>query len=115
MGVDWRAHPPVRLEIGPVLHPDDAVGNKVAALYGRAEVRDFVDVFAVLGSGRYNTSQLITLATAADPGFDVAMFRVALSALARIPDQALELHGLSPHEVAELRRCFHDWDVSLDR
>jgi hypothetical protein len=42
MGVDWRAHPPVRLEIGPVLHPDDAVGNKVAALYSRAEVRDFV-------------------------------------------------------------------------
>ncbi|GAA2648827.1 nucleotidyl transferase AbiEii/AbiGii toxin family protein [Nonomuraea recticatena] len=27
MGVDWRAHPPVGLEIGPVLHPDDAVGN----------------------------------------------------------------------------------------
>ncbi|WP_220449404.1 hypothetical protein [Nonomuraea longispora] len=98
-----------------MLHPDDAVGNKVAALYGRAEVRDFVDVFAVLGSGRYNTTQLMTLARAADPGFDVEMFRVALSALARIPDQALGLHGLSPQEVVNLRRCFHDWETSLDR
>jgi hypothetical protein len=32
--------------IGPVLHPDDAVANKMRALYGRAEARDFVDVDA---------------------------------------------------------------------
>ncbi|SFI84755.1 Nucleotidyl transferase AbiEii toxin, Type IV TA system [Streptosporangium canum] len=113
MGVDWRAHPPVRLEIGPVLHPDDAVGNKVAALYGRAEVRDFVDVFAVLRSGRYDSDQLIDLATCADPGFDTDMFATALSALGRIPDQALSLHGLSDEEVQELRRCFHGWERSL--
>jgi hypothetical protein len=96
MGVDWRAHPPVRLEIGPVLHPDDAVGNKVAALYSRAEVRDFVDVFAVLRSGRYGTDHLMALAAAADPGFDMEMFAATLSALARIPDQALSSWPESP-------------------
>ena len=32
MGIDWRAHPLVMLEIGAVLHPDDAVANKLAAL-----------------------------------------------------------------------------------
>lgn len=37
-----RAKPlPVLLGIGPVLHPDDAVTNKVCALYGRALARDF--------------------------------------------------------------------------
>lgn len=113
MGVDWRSHPPVRLEIGPVLHPDDAVGNKVAALYGRAEVRDFVDVFAVLRSGRYNTTQLMELAMAADPGFDTQMFRAALSALGRIPDQALSHHGLSQQEVQELRCDFQAWEATL--
>ncbi|MEU9834276.1 nucleotidyl transferase AbiEii/AbiGii toxin family protein [Streptosporangium sp. NPDC048047] len=113
MGVDWRAHPPVRLEIGPVLHPDDAVGNKVAALYGRAEVRDFVDVFAVLRSGRYTPEQLIHLATNADPGFDTGMFATALSALGRIPDEALAHHGLSDEEVRELRGRFRDWERLL--
>jgi hypothetical protein len=28
LAADWRAHSPVTLNIGPVLHPDDAVGNQ---------------------------------------------------------------------------------------
>jgi hypothetical protein len=46
-------HDPVMLEIGPVLHADDAVANMMAALYGRALARDFLDVDAILASGRY--------------------------------------------------------------
>ena len=30
LGIDWRAHPPVTLAIGPVLHPDDAVPTRSA-------------------------------------------------------------------------------------
>jgi hypothetical protein len=52
LGVDWRKNEPIRLAIGPVLHADDAVANKVCALFGRAEVRDYVDVAAILASGR---------------------------------------------------------------
>lgn len=110
LGVDWRAHPPVRLEIGPVLHRDDAVGNKVAALYGRAEVRDFVDVNAVLCSGLYTTNDLTRLASDADPGFDKAMFAAALSALRRIPDLALAHHGLTADDIAALRDRFQRWE-----
>ena len=36
LSADWRAHDPVQLDVGPVLHPDDAVANKVCALFGRA-------------------------------------------------------------------------------
>lgn len=43
LAADWRAHPPVFMEIGPVLHPDDAVANKMGALFGRAVARDFLD------------------------------------------------------------------------
>lgn len=53
LGVDWRAYPPVQLAIGPVLHPADAVANELCALFGRAEVRDYVDVYGVLEDGRY--------------------------------------------------------------
>jgi len=31
-GVDWRAHDPVQLEVGPVLALEDAVANKIGAL-----------------------------------------------------------------------------------
>ncbi|HVX43801.1 MAG TPA: nucleotidyl transferase AbiEii/AbiGii toxin family protein [Mycobacteriales bacterium] len=39
LGLDWRAHPPITLEIGPVLHADDAVANKACALFGRVPCR----------------------------------------------------------------------------
>jgi hypothetical protein len=47
LGVDWRAFPPVQLAIGPVLHPVDAAANKLCALFGRAAVRDYIDVHGV--------------------------------------------------------------------
>jgi hypothetical protein len=72
LAADWRAHPPVVLDIGPVLHPDDAVGNKMSALYGRALARDFLDIHAVLASGRYSTEQLLQLAEGATPGSTAA-------------------------------------------
>ena len=41
LGVDWRKNEPILLAVGPVLHVDDAVANKICALFGRAEVRDY--------------------------------------------------------------------------
>lgn len=58
MSADWRAHAPVMSAVGPVLHPDDAVANKMCALFGRAEARDFLDVDAALLSGRYTRQRL---------------------------------------------------------
>lgn len=64
-----------------MLHADDAVANKMAALYGRALPRDFLDVDAILASGRYSRERLLELAAAADDGFDRHMFADALGAL----------------------------------
>jgi predicted nucleotidyltransferase component of viral defense system len=61
LGVDWRKNKPVLVAVGPVLHADDAVANKVCALFGRAEVRDYVDVAAILASGRYSEQDLVRL------------------------------------------------------
>ena len=52
----------------------DAVANKVCALFGRAEVRDYVDVAAILASGRYSKEDLVRLAEEHDPGFDPSWF-----------------------------------------
>ena len=86
LSVDWRAHDPVQLAIGPVLHADDAVANKVCALFGRALPRDFLDVDAAITSGRYTREQLLELAAEADHGFDRLLFADALGALTQITD-----------------------------
>ncbi|MQA24454.1 MAG: hypothetical protein GEU94_03055 [Micromonosporaceae bacterium] len=102
LGVDWRAYPPTMLEIGPVLHSDDAVANKACALFGRGEVRDYIDVDGILRSGRYGIPQLLQLAADHDPGFDAQMFAEALLAVRRFAPAAFEPYGLSTADVAAL-------------
>lgn len=63
LGLDWRAHDPVSLELGPVLAIEDAVANKVGALFSRGEPRDYLDVDAIRESGRFADDQLLALAT----------------------------------------------------
>jgi hypothetical protein len=48
LAANWRARPPVTMDIGPVLHVDDVVTGKMSALFTRAEPRDFLDVDAAL-------------------------------------------------------------------
>lgn len=109
LGVDWRENEPVRLALGPVLHADDAVANKIRALFGRAEVRDFVDAAAILASGRYTEDELLTLAADHDPGFDRVWFAEALAAIDRLPDSLFQPYGLGPDDVAALRRRMSGW------
>jgi Nucleotidyl transferase AbiEii toxin, Type IV TA system len=113
LAADWRAHSPVTLSIGPVLHPDDAVGNKMAALYGRALARDFLDIDAVLASERYSEEQLLRLAEAADSGFDRTMFADVLGVLDQISGAAFAPYGVDPEHVQRLRHRFAKWRGEL--
>lgn len=113
LAADWRAHPPVTLDIGPVLHPDDAVANKMAALYGRALPRDFLDIDAVIASRRYSRDSLLRLAQEVDPGFDVRMFAEMLGALKQITDAAFAPYGPAPEDIAAMRTRFAEWQAQL--
>ena len=104
---DWRQQPPVRLDIGPVLHIDDAVGSKVTAMVGRGLPRDFIDVAATLG--RYSREQLMTLAFARDPGLRVIDFTDAAAALDAVPAEAFAAYGLDEAAVTALRAQFALW------
>ena len=44
---DARIRPPVRLDIGAVLHLEEIAADKILALFGRAAARDFADVAAL--------------------------------------------------------------------
>lgn len=47
VGSGFRVHEPVILSVGPVIHNDDAVGNKAAALFSRTKVRDYLDAYGI--------------------------------------------------------------------
>jgi hypothetical protein len=113
LSVDWRAHDPVQLAIGPVLHADDAIANKVCALFGRALPRDFLDVDAAITSGRYTRGQLLELAAQADHGFDRLLFADALGALTQITDTAFAEYRTDPGAIADMRHRFAQWRQEL--
>jgi hypothetical protein len=113
LSADWRAHPPVLLEVGPVLHVDDAVANKMCALYGRALPRDFLDIDAAITSGRFSQDRLLALAADADDGFDLMMFACALGALTQITDAAFAEYGVSCDQCRDMRRRFAAWRDEL--
>lgn len=97
-----------------MLHPDDAVANKVCALFARAQARDYVDVDAVLRSGRYNSDALLTLAKSHDPGFDEAMFVIALRAIRRLPPAEFTPYGLTEADVLTLTERIMEWADTLE-
>jgi hypothetical protein len=113
LAVDWRAHDPVQLAVGPVLHSDDAVANKVCALFGRALPRDFLDVDAAIMSGRYTRERLLELAAEADNGFDRLLFADALGALTQITDAAFAEYRADPGMTADMRHRFAQWRREL--
>jgi hypothetical protein len=113
LSVDWRAHDPVQLAVGPVLHADDAVANKVCALFGRALPRDFLDVDAAIMSGRYTRGRLLELAAEADRGFDWLLFADALGALTQITDAAFAEYRADPGMIADMRHRFAQWRQEL--
>jgi hypothetical protein len=113
LGLDWRRNEPISLALGPVLHADDAVANKMCALFGRAEVRDYIDVDAILTSGRYTEDELISLAADHDPGFDKPRFAEALVAIDRLPDSLFWPYGMNPRDTSALRERMRTWAQRL--
>jgi hypothetical protein len=96
-----------------VLHADDAVANKMGALFGRALPRDFLDVDAALTSGLYTRGQLLELAAEADRGFDQLLFADALGALTQITDAAFAEYRPDPGTLAGMRHRFAEWRRGL--
>lgn len=113
MGVDWRAHDPVRFEVGPVLDIDDAVANKVGALYSRAEPRDFLDVDAIRRSGRFTDEMLMDTAAQHDPGFDITMFARQLALADRLCVDDVAEYGYTAADLTGVKERLGGWAHDL--
>lgn len=113
LGVDWRANPPVVLEVGAVLALDDAVANKIAALFSRAETRDYLDVDAIRRSGRFTDAELLALGEQADAGFDREQFAAALDAIRRIEPEEVGVYRVTAGALAGIKHRMTTWAASL--
>lgn len=109
---DARIRPPVRLDIGAVLHPEEIAADKMLALFGRAAARDFVDVAALQRT--FPAERLLDLAAEKDPGFDRRYFAAALRAVTRLEDDDFTTLGLSIADVAALRDQATSWAAALE-
>ncbi|WP_433290976.1 nucleotidyl transferase AbiEii/AbiGii toxin family protein [Actinoplanes sp. CA-030573] len=108
-----RHRAPVVMELGPVMHLDDLVATKVAALVNRREVRDYIDVAAALE--RYPLGRVLELARAADPAIDPEDVADAGRYLDRLDDARFALYGLDAPEIAELRDRLAAWPRTAER
>jgi Nucleotidyl transferase AbiEii toxin, Type IV TA system len=113
LAANWRAQPPIMMDIGPVLHPDDVVAGKMSALYTRAEPRDFLDIDAVIVSGTYTRERLCELAHGADAGFDRRVLAEVLAVMERYPDRRFTAYGAAPEELDALRGRYRTWRAEL--
>lgn len=113
LGIDWRAEPPGSLDVGPVLAIDDAVGNKVAALFSRGEVRDYLDVDAIRQSKRYRDEDLYRLAERSDAGFRLDYFAQRLDNVARIVASEVVDYGVTPEQLDAVKTRMSAWSVEV--
>jgi hypothetical protein len=113
LAVDSRANEPILMTVGPVLHPDDAVANKMNALYDRAFARDFIDIDAAVQSGRYDREALLRLAERAEIAFDRRVFADALGQVHHLDPDDFAQYGVVGQHLDDIRHRFAAWRQDL--
>lgn len=109
----WRFLPPVRHAIaGYVLHPIDLAINKLLALVGRDEPRDFLDILfahqSILSLGA-----LCWAGAGKDPGFTPPFLLTLLRRRGR--NRPEEMARLRLREQPDLVALKHDWLAALEQ
>jgi hypothetical protein len=114
LGRDYRSRPPVESEVGPMLSVEDAVGSKVSAVYGRGDAKDYVDLDAIVQSGRYSRDDLVALGDEREASpMDREMFAQQLAMAAHLPDTEYAKCGLGAGETAALKQGMTNWAQQL--
>jgi hypothetical protein len=83
IAADARLLPADRTALGLLLSIEELAVDKVLAVFGRAEARDFVDLAAL--EPRFGLEHLCELAVAKDAGFDRQVFFEMLGRFGRLP------------------------------
>jgi hypothetical protein len=100
--------PPTMTILGPTLAPLELATRKLLALFGRAEARDFADLYVLCR--QFDRTTLIEQAHRADADFDLGVLAQVMNSLARFDDSGIPAAAGS---VPALRTFFAEWADSL--
>jgi hypothetical protein len=110
LGADARLFPAEPGQPAPLLSGEELAVDKLLALFGRAEARDFVDLLAI--EPRYGLERLCRLAAEKDRGFTPAVLADMLGRFRRLPQREFELDDVA---YEQLSREVERWrDRALD-
>jgi len=87
----------------------DIAANKLLTIFGRANLRDFVDVFFLVKE-KFSKKELIEDATKKDPGLDLYWLGTAMERINEFSDHSAEMLLLvKPCPFGELQKFFNEW------
>lgn len=110
VAADARLLPVEPSPLGPVLSAEELAVDKVLAIFGRAEPRDFVDLAAL--EPRFGLDRLCRLAAEKDRGFAPGLMRDMLS---RFESRPRDEFDVDPVAFDRLRVSVSRWRDELDR
>ncbi|MGC4174327.1 hypothetical protein [Demequina sp.] len=110
-----RRHSPSPLDIGAVTHIDDVAAERLSSLYGGVNARDYVDVDALVGSGRFPIDKLAQhAARARREAIDPRLLAERLHQVHVIPREDLEAMGLTNRDQMVMSQRFEKWSKQLE-
>lgn len=113
LGTDARLFPAEAGEPVPVLSAEELAVDKVLAVFGRAEARDFADLMVL--EPRYGLDRLCQLAADKDLGFHPGVFADMLSQFNRLRRDEFELDDAGYEQLREAVERWHEQAIELAR
>ena len=94
----------------------DVATNKLLALFGRATLRDFIDIYFLINKKHFSVEELVLNSKKKDPGFDLYWLGVALERISTFQDDSSEmLLLLEPVDFREMLTFFSEWREKITR
>lgn len=109
LSTDARLLTPEHTNLGSVLSAEELAVDKVLAVFGRAEPRDFLDLAAL--EPRFDLQSLFPLAEQKDLGFDAGVFRQMLDRCQHLPRDEFDVDDSG---YADLLSQLERWKHQID-
>ena len=94
----------------------DIATNKLLALFGRATLRDFIDVYFLIKQKHFTAKELVLGAKDKDPGFDLYWLGVALERINTFTNDSSEmLLLLEKVDFKEMLSLFNHWREEITK